>query len=298
MKQKVKDEIKIGDIFRINPIRNSMRPVVLRTNMNHSMPFHNFGIEPNVHFQGHTFKDEDGSLINQNATAFVDESGFYKVVGINLVHVDDVFGDEQLELKLEKVAPLGWHNKENPEQFFIALKKLGFTVVSRDILCPRYDEHYVKITKKERAWLAVSPERGCIISTVEHDGKFDYCEFQFVYYTEQTRAAMSRIANMSSSDQYEIIFDDVAPNILDVLKDIRMSDDPPVKSGAFFYFPFSEYLIGDKRPGHEDKGIYAKYYAMNRKYFDSLPGPVKDFLYKRTDVRKYFSQRSLEQFVR
>lgn len=234
--------------------------------------------------------------IRQVGFGRVSESGFYKVTSILNSRFHDKFfkEEEEFDVGLEKVAPIDWHDGVDPERFFISLMKMGFTVVSRDIQCLRYDEDFNRIQKMERAWLAVSPERGCIVSTIEYEGKFNSCKFTFVSVAGETSRKILRISDPSSyslSDYMTVV--NVGPNILDVLKDIKISDEKPSKYDKFiFTFPFSQYLLKDKE-GNEVRTdrAWENYYRKNRKYFLSLPEKIRNFLFEYTDVGKYFSKK-------
>lgn len=85
----------------------------------------------------------------------------------------------------------------------------------------------------------------------------------------------------------------VGPNILDVLKDIKISDHKPSRiNRLMFTFPFSCYLLEDEE-GNEirTEKAWAEYYRKNRKYFLSLPEKIRNFLFDYTDVGKYFSKK-------
>ena len=284
--------IKVGDVFAIAKNFASNRIEIYGTRYENDKN-HSYRIRQT----GHTFLKD------------TDVDGFYKVTNISNVKFDEWDLTENFDIDLELVSPYNWHNTVDPEKFFIDLIKMGFTVISKDthVCKSRYDaeDNIVKYDlKQERGWLAVSPERGCIISTIEYNKKFDGCYFQFVYPTEETRQKISRISYpISFSSNLEFTVYHVGPMILDVLKDIKISEDIPIaehiSDKPLFTFPFTSYIQQsfDKNI-HEYRNIQKEYWqvekeynAASRKEFLKLPEKIRDFLWKYTDVNRFFRKR-------
>ena len=236
----------------------------------------------------------------------MEESGFYKVKGISNLLEDEFENVERMDLELEKIAPLDWIGKQNPEEFFIRLMKMGFTVVSREIPCSRFNEQMKPVKKQEWAHLAVSPERGCVIHAVEYEGTLNGCNFSFTYPTYETWDKILSISCMSSSSLFEFTVHDVAPNFFDVLDGIRMMRDEDISSRRrskrlFFILPFVDDFFEQVVDGkwvdvsmhhtEEVERLWTKYYNLNRKYIRKLPESTRNFLMDYTDIGRYFSKR-------
>lgn len=280
-------EIKIGEVYRIDMYGHYYDTYTIH---------------------GHRQKNENGWNygIDQESIVLLEKSGFYKVNGILNSREDEFENVERMDLELEKIAPLDWIDKQNPEEFFIRLMKMGFTVVSREISCPRYDDGFKPVKKQEWARLAVSPERGCVIHAVEYDGTLNGCEFSFVYPTNETWDKILPISCLSSSSQFEFTVKDVAPNFLDVLDGIRMMKKEDIPSHRrsdrlLFILPFVNDFFkkivngrwDDVSMQHTDEvdHLWGRYYGLNRKYIRSLPESTRSFLMDYTDIGRYFSKK-------